>query len=62
MSEFKMLKTVRRVLSKLVTLNFRRANFGLSRLDRIAWNKALEGRRAQASWLIFRDHLHQVQE
>lgn len=47
------------------TLNsVRRANFGLSRslLDRIAWNKALEGRGAQASWLIFKDLLHRVQE
>lgn len=64
MAEFKMLKAVRRVHSKLVTLDFRRANFGLSSnlLDRIAWNKALEGRGAQANWLIFGDHLHQVQE
>ncbi|KFV20591.1 hypothetical protein N340_07832, partial [Tauraco erythrolophus] len=46
------------------TLDFRRADFGLFRdlLARVQWDKALEGRGAQESWLIFKDHLLQAQE
>ena len=61
---FKILRAVRKVHSKLTTLDFRRADFGLFRglLGRVRWDKALEGRRAQESWLIFKDHLLQAQE
>ncbi|KAK4814166.1 hypothetical protein QYF61_009984 [Mycteria americana] len=64
MVEFKILKVPRGVHSKLTTLDFRRADFGLFRdlLGRVPWDKALEGRGAQESWLIFKDHLFQVQE
>ena len=64
MVELKILRTVRRAHSKLATLDSRRAEFGLFRdlLGRIPWDTALEGRGAQESWLIFRDHLLQVQE
>ncbi|KFW61557.1 hypothetical protein AS28_01374, partial [Pygoscelis adeliae] len=50
--------------SKLATLDFRRADFGLFRhlLGRVPWDKALEGRGAQESWVIFKDHLLQAQE
>ncbi|KFQ40129.1 hypothetical protein N332_13281, partial [Mesitornis unicolor] len=46
------------------TLDFRRANFRLFRdlLGKVLWDKALEGREAQESWLIFKDHLLRVQE
>ncbi|KFV06959.1 hypothetical protein N340_13909, partial [Tauraco erythrolophus] len=46
------------------TLDFRRADFGLFRdlLTRVQWDEALEGRGAQESWLIFKDHLLQAQE
>jgi len=39
-------------------------SFGLLRdlLGRIAWVKALEGREAQESWSLFKDHLLQAQE
>ncbi|KFW00854.1 hypothetical protein N327_12339, partial [Fulmarus glacialis] len=49
--------------SKLTTLDVRRACLGLFRdlLRRVPWDKALEGRGAQESWLIFKDHL-QAQE
>ncbi|GAB0187556.1 hypothetical protein GRJ2_001220900 [Grus japonensis] len=42
--EFKILKAPRRAHSKLTTLHFRRADFGLFRdlLGRIPWDKALE--------------------
>ncbi|PKU33078.1 glycerol kinase [Limosa lapponica baueri] len=64
MMEFKTLKAARRAHSKLTTLNFRRADFGLFRdlLGRVPWDKALEGRGAQESWLIFKDHLLKAQE
>ncbi|GAB0179488.1 hypothetical protein GRJ2_000414100 [Grus japonensis] len=62
--EFRILRAARRALSKLTTLDFRRADFGLFRdlLGRIPWDKALEGRGAQDSWLIFKGHLLQARE
>jgi len=59
MVEFRILRTARRAHSKLTTLDFRRAGFGLFKdlLCRVPWNKSLEGREAQESWLIFKDHL-----
>ncbi|KAM9590815.1 uncharacterized protein ACIBXB_005869 [Morphnus guianensis] len=64
MVEFKNLRAARRAHSKLTTLDFRRADFGLFRdlLGRVPWDTALEGRGVQASWLIFKDHLLQAQE
>ncbi|GAB0209810.1 mitochondrial enolase superfamily member 1 [Grus japonensis] len=63
MVEFRVLRAARRVHSKVTTLDFRRADFGLFRdlLGRIPWDKVLEGREAQDSWLIFKGHL-QAQE
>ena len=64
MLEFKILQAVRRAHSKLTTLGFRRADLGLFRdlLGTEPWDKALKARGAQASWLIFKDHLLQAQE
>ncbi|GAB0205396.1 hypothetical protein GRJ2_003005200 [Grus japonensis] len=64
MVEFRILRAARRARSKLTTLDFRRADFGLFRnlLGRIPWDKALEGRGAQDSWLIFKGHRLQAQE
>ncbi|GAB0207196.1 hypothetical protein GRJ2_003185200 [Grus japonensis] len=64
MVEFRILRAARRARSKITTLDFRRADFGLFRdlLGRIPWDKALEGRGAQDSWLIFKGHLLQAQE
>ncbi|GAB0178597.1 hypothetical protein GRJ2_000325000 [Grus japonensis] len=64
MVEFRILRAARRVHSKLTTLDFRRADFGLFRdlLGRIPWDKALQGRGAQDSWLILKGHLLQAQE
>ncbi|GAB0208438.1 hypothetical protein GRJ2_003309500 [Grus japonensis] len=64
MVEFRILRAARRARSKLTALDFRRADLGLFRdlLGRIPWDKALEGRGAQGSWLIFKGHLLQVQE
>ena len=62
--DFKILRAAKRVQSKLATLNFRRADFLLRRIliSRIAWDKALEGRGAKESWLIFKDHLLRPRE
>ncbi|GAB0175888.1 hypothetical protein GRJ2_000054000 [Grus japonensis] len=56
MVEFKILRAARRVHSELTTLDFRREDFGLFRdlLGRVPWDKAMEGRGAQDSWLILR--------
>jgi len=64
MVELKILREARIVYNKLTTLDFKRADFGLFRdlLDRELWDKPLEGRGAQDSWLIFKDHLLQAQE
>ncbi|GAB0208559.1 hypothetical protein GRJ2_003321600 [Grus japonensis] len=64
MVEFRILRAARRACSKLTTLDFSRADFGLFRdlPGRIPWDKALEGRGAQDSWLIFKGHLLQAQE
>ncbi|GAB0176272.1 hypothetical protein GRJ2_000092400 [Grus japonensis] len=64
MVEFRILRAVRRVHSKLTTLDFRRADFGLFRdpLGRIPWDKALEGRGPQDSRLISKGQLLQAQE
>ncbi|GAB0182816.1 hypothetical protein GRJ2_000746900 [Grus japonensis] len=62
--EFNILRAARREHSKLTTLDFRGADFGLfgDLLGRIPWDKALEGRGAQDSWLVFKGHLLQAQE
>ncbi|PKU42977.1 hypothetical protein llap_6738 [Limosa lapponica baueri] len=64
MVEFKILWAGRREHSKLTTLDFRRAHFGLFRdlLGKLPWGKALEGRGAQENSLICKDHLLQIQE
>ena len=64
MVEVKILRAARRVHSKLTTLDFRRADFGLFRdlIRRVPWDKALKGTGAHESWLIFKDHLLQAEE
>ncbi|GAB0180313.1 hypothetical protein GRJ2_000496600 [Grus japonensis] len=64
MVEFKILRAARRVHSKLTTLDFRRADFGLFRdlPVRVPWHKSLEGRGTCESWLVFKGHLLQAQE
>jgi len=64
MVEFKILRAARRVRSKLATLDFRRADFGLLRdlLGRISWDKGLDRKGAQESWSVVKDHFLQAQE
>ncbi|GAB0179152.1 mitochondrial enolase superfamily member 1 [Grus japonensis] len=57
--EFRILRRGRRLKIKLTALDFRRADFGLFKdlLGRVPWDKDLEERAAQESWLLFKDHL-----
>lgn len=54
MVKFRILRTERRVHSKLATLDFRRADSEFFRdlISRVQWGKAFEGRGAQESRLI----------
>ncbi|GAB0206526.1 hypothetical protein GRJ2_003118200 [Grus japonensis] len=62
--EFRILHGRSRAMSRITTLDFRRANFGLFKdlLGRIPWVRALEGRGAQESWSIFKHHFLQAQD
>lgn len=64
MKKYQTLGALMRTHSKLTTVDLRIADLGLFRnlLGRVLWNKTLEGRGAQETWLIFKDHLFQVQE
>lgn len=55
------LRAERRVKSKLITMDFRWADFGSFKdlLGRVLWDKALEGRGTQENQLLFNDHLIQ---
>ena len=50
--------------SKLVALDYMRADFNHFReqLGKMTWEKAQEGRGAQESWSVFKDHLLQAQK
>lgn len=61
--EFKIIWAVKRVCRKFTTLDFRRVAFGVfSDLLDLLWDKALEEREAQESWLILTDHFLQAHE
>ncbi|GAB0189216.1 mitochondrial enolase superfamily member 1 [Grus japonensis] len=64
MMEFRILCGRSTAISRITTLDFRRANFGLFKdlLGRIPWVKALEGRGVQESWSIFKHHFLQAQD
>jgi len=64
MVETRILRAGRRVKGNLTTLEFKRADFDMVEglLGRVPEDKTLEGRGAQESCLIFKDHLLQAQE
>ncbi|XP_062425881.1 uncharacterized protein LOC134137198 [Rhea pennata] len=64
MVEFRMLQERSKATSRIATPVFGRADFGLFRdlIGGISWVKALEGRRVQESWLVFKHHFLQAQE
>ncbi|KGL75094.1 hypothetical protein N309_08010, partial [Tinamus guttatus] len=53
-----------KAVSSVATMGFKRTNFGLFRdaLGRIPWARALEGRGAQESWLVFKQHFLHAQQ
>lgn len=53
----RILRAAKRVHSKLAFLNFGRTGLFRELLGRLPWHKALKGRGALESWLIFEDHL-----
>ena len=62
--EFRMSYGRNRIPSRITALDFSRANFGLFKqlLGEIPWDRVLEGKRAQDSWLAFEGHLFQAQD
>jgi len=64
MVEFRILRGGSRAISRIKTLDFRRANFGLFKelLRGIPWARALEGRAVQECWSVFKCHFLHAQE
>ena len=58
MVEFRVLRGGSTAVSRITTLDFRRANFGLFKnlLGGIPWVRALEGRVVQESYSLFKHH------
>ena len=63
MTEFRISCGRIRKPSRIATLDFRRANFDLFKqlLGEIPWDRGLEGKGAQDSWLAFKDYFFQAQ-
>jgi len=64
MVEFRISCGRNRIPSRITTLYFSRANFGLLKqlLGEIPWDRLLEGKRALDSWLAFKDCFSQAQD
>jgi len=64
MVEFRILRGGSRVISRIKTLDLRRADFGLFKdlLRGIPWARALEGRGVQECWSLFKRHFFHAQE
>jgi len=64
MAEFRILRGGSRAISRIKTLDFSRANFGLFKElhGGIPWVRALEGRGVQERWLLFKHHFLHAQE
>jgi len=62
--EFRILRGGSRAISRIKTLDFRRANFGLFKelLGGIPWARALKGRGVQECWSLFKRHFLHAQE
>jgi len=64
MVEFRILRGGSKAISRIKTLDLRRANFGLFKelLGGIPWARALEDRGVQECWSLFKRHFHRAQE
>ena len=64
MTEFSILREVRRDGSRTATLHFQGADFGLFRrlVDRVSWEAILKGKGVQEAWTFFRKESLKEQE
>jgi len=64
MVEFRILRGGSRAVSRITTLDFRRANFGLFKdlLGGMPWVRALQAMGVQESWLLFKHHFLHAQD
>jgi len=64
MVEFRILCGRSRAISRIKTLDFRRANFGLFKelLGGLLWVRALEGRGVQECWSLLKHHFLHAQD
>jgi len=64
MVEFRILRARSRAITRIKTLDFRTANFGLFKdlLGEIPWARALKGRGVQECWSLFKHHFLHAQE
>jgi len=64
MVEFRILHGRSRAISRIKTLDLRRADFGLFKelLGGIPWARALEGRGVHKSWSLFKRHFFHAQQ
>jgi len=64
MLEFRILCGGSRAISRIKTLDLRRANFGLFKqlLGGFPWVRALKGRGVQKCWSLFKHHFLHAQE
>jgi len=64
MVEFRVLRGGSTAVSRITTLDFRRANFGLFKdlLGGIPWVRALECKGVQESWLLFKHYFLRAQD
>jgi len=55
-TEFSVRGEVKRWASKTITMDFRRADFGLFRTlaERVPWERVLKGKGVQEGWTVFR--------
>ena len=62
--EFRILRGVRRVISRIKTLDLRTTKFALFKelLGGISWTRALEGRGVRECWSLFKCHFLHAQE
>ena len=64
MVEFKIFSVMTKKVSRVATLDFRRANFKLFRklVSSIPWESAFEGLGVHECWSVFKNHLLEAQE
>ena len=62
--ESKIFGVMRKKVSRVATLDFRRANFKLFRelVSRVSWESAFEGLGVHECWSVFKNHLLKAQE